>query len=357
MTSLATCTSLCKKTLSFKWTINGAAKCLELWRLRSPCFNVVLKPATTSQPPWNSVWHLVISQEEESLGLCQGVHRENYPDYRDNSDFRRTVLVDKLKYYVLNPNTEEIVYPTDATDKHEYDDDINIDNADTIILSERKIKFTNYIVDDKLCVKVEANLFYTDLHDDEVECDIPPSTLHEDMYTLYKDGVLIDTVIKCDDKEFKVHRAILASQSPVFRAMFETDMKEKRSGIIEVSDITPAVMSDLVTYLYSGSAPNLESLVNELLDVAGKYQLPRLFKMCESELGKKMKETSVIETLILADLHGRPSLKKACLKYIRLNSAKVLQTSEWANFKDRKDQYASLIVEILENVVCTSHGD
>lgn len=261
--------------------------------------------------------------------------------------------MDKLKYYVLDANTEEIVYPTESADEHEYNDDIGIDNEDiSVVLLDKRIDFTKYIIDDKLFVKVEANLFFTDSCDD-VECDIPPNTLHEDMHTLYKDGVLTDTVIMCDDIEFKVHRAILASQSPVFRAMFEADMKEKRSGIIEVSDVAPAVMSDLLTYLYTGSAPNLESLVNELLDVAGKYQLPRLFKMCESELGKNIKETSVFETLVLADLHGRLSLKKACLKYIRVNSAKVFQTSEWADFKDRKDQYASLIVEILEHVVCT----
>ena len=53
----------------------------------------------------------------------------------------------------------------------------------------------------------------------------------------------------------------------------------------------------------------------------------------------------------LADLHGRSALKKACFKFICLHSTKVFQTSEWAEFKDRKDQYASLLVEALENIL------
>ena len=65
---------------------------------------------------------------------------------------------------------------------------------------------------------------------------LPPANLHEDMNNLYKNEVLTDTIIKCGDKEFKVHRVILAMQSPVFRAMFEADMKEKQSGVIEISD-------------------------------------------------------------------------------------------------------------------------
>ena len=148
-----------------------------------------------------------------------------------------------------------------------------------------------------------------------------------------------------------MHRVILTSQSPVFRAMFEADMKEKRSGVIEVSDITPEAMSDLVAYLYTGTAPNLKILASELLEVAEKYQIPRLQKMCENIMGRNIKDTNVIETLILADLHGRSALKKVCFNFICLHSTKVFQTSQWAEFKDHKDQYASLIVEVLENVL------
>ena len=350
-------TFLCKKTLCLKWVINDAAETLEFQELRSPYHSVLLRPAAGSEPAWDSQWHLVLKGHEHSLGLCQGKYAD-LDDYLDEwyerngfaEDFMRKVMVSNVKFSILNHNTQEAVF----TDSDGCDKEINICNEEPLWFRHKVIDFTKYIFSDKLSIKVEADLsFAAPLSGGEWDVHVPRGNFRADMYTLYKKEMLTDTVVKCDDKEFKVHRAVFASQSPVFLAMFQTDMKEKQSGIIEVSDITPAVMSDLVTYLYTGSAPNLGSLVNELLDVAGKYQLPHLFRMCESELGKKMKDTSVIETLILADLHGRPSLKKACLKYIRLNSAKVLQTREWVDFKDRKDQYASLIMEILEHTLHT----
>ena len=155
--------------------------------------------------------------------------------------------------------------------------------------------------------------------------------MSQSVYKLYKNKVLTDTAIKCGDKEFKVHRAFLASQSPVFQAMFEVDMKEKQSGVIEVSDITPEAMSDLVTYLYTGTTPNLKTLASELLEAAEKYQLFHLVTKCEDELGRNIKDTNGVEMLLLADLHGRSALKRACFKFIHCNSAKVFQTSEWVD--------------------------
>ena len=90
----------------------------------------------------------------------------------------------------------------------------------------------------------------------------------------------------------------------------------------------------------------LKTLASKLLEVAEKYHL---ITICETELG----EASVIGTLILADLHGRVCSKKACLEhcleYICLNSARVFETSEWADFRDHKNQYAQLYLNTLSS--------
>lgn len=177
--------------------------------------------------------------------------------------------------------------------------------------------------------------------------NIPPETMCKDLYSLYRRERLTDTIIKCGETEFWVHKTVLASQSPVFLAMFEADMREARSGIVEVSGITSDVMSDLITYLYLGTAPNLRLLATELLDVADRYQLDRLFRMCEFELQNRMTSTSVITTLIQADLLDRAKLKKACLEFIRLNSATVFQIREWERIKNN----TSLYLEVLEYCV------
>ena len=113
------------------------------------------------------------------------------------------------------------------------------------------------------------------------------------------------------------------------------DMREARSEVIEISGITSAAMSDLVDYFYTGTAPNLKSLANELLDVSNRYQIDRLFKMREGCRKRKMAEAAyVTDTPVQADLYGREKLKKACFEFISVNTTKI-SCEEWKRLKDR----------------------
>jgi speckle-type POZ protein len=243
---------------------------------------------------------------------------------------------------------EAVVCQTFVSVKHvdTYGALVHIKNEDSRAVFACEIAHDNQ---DTLSIEVEADIFY--LSGVTNYFDAPSTSVQKGLHSLYKSEEVTDTIIKCDAKEFKVHRAVLASLSPVFRAMFVADMMERQTGVIVVTDITSAAMSDLITYLYTGTAPNLNALAGDLLGVAERYQLPHLLAMCENELGRKLQANGVIETLILACLHDRVCLKKACLEYICRNSAAVFRTSEWLDFKDHKDQYASLYVEILEEVL------
>ena len=329
-------TSRYKKALSFRWTISIEAYKMFGTAMTSPCFSVLLRPATSSQPELNSVWHLRLYYDVLSLRQGSWLHTKQ----EEKSDCHKGTIR-SCQFFILNEN-QEVVHSTDKlADKIFFVNDIEVVEDEKL-----RLRYDNYFFNGKLTIQVEADLFFLA---DTIQFDsLPSDEVSKGIYSLYKDEVLTDTIIKCQDKEFKVHRVVLASQSPVFRAMFEADMKEKQSGVIEVSDITPEAMSDLVTYLYTGTAPNLKTLARELLEAAEKYQLARLLMICETEQGDKMKEAGVIGTLILADLHGRVCLKKACLEYICLNSARVFETSEWEDFKDHKNQYAQLYLEVLE---------
>ena len=295
-------TSLSMETLSYRWTIHGAIKCLEKSAsLQSPWFHCVQKYC-----------FLDITQKKNSSFVTLSLN----PNLNLNA-------VSNCKFYILSHEGPKIFIPND----------------------DGKISFkpSDYIYHDTLSIQVEGDVEVL-AQTRQTQTD----NIRKGMHSLYNNEALVDTTIKCRDKEFKVHRAVLASQSPVFRGMFEADMNEKQSGVIEVSDITPEAMSDLVTYLYTGTTPDMKS---ELLEVADKYQLTRLLTICENELSDNIKDTNVVKTLILADLHGRPALKKACFQFISLNSAEVFQTSEWADFKECRDQYASLFMEVLEYVL------
>ena len=330
-----------KKPFSFTWTLNDTEvnSMRSKNSLNSPCFSMVLQPPTPSQPELNSLWHLLLT--ENDIFLCQGWHTNDlYASYAPPE--KGSMYIQKCCFSIEG----FIKLSRDYTAKRYY---FEVNNEKPIKLIKAEIIYSNIIrhLREGLTIRVEVEI-NAEFH---APLGFPSDEVSQSIYKLYKNKVLTDTAIKCGDKEFKVHRAVLASRSPVFQAMFEVDMKEKQSGVIEVSDITPEAMSDLVTYLYTGTAPNLKTLASELLEAAEKYQIFHLLTKCEDELGRNIKDTNVVEMLLLADLHGRSALKKACFKFIRVNSAEVFQTSEWADFKEHKDQYASLFVEVLENTL------
>lgn len=78
---------------------------------------------------------------------------------------------------------------------------------------------------------------------------------------------------------------------------------------IEVNDVEPDVMADMLRFIYTDKAPNLETMAAELLAAADKYALERLKVMCEEALCNNLTVENVSEILILADRHSAEQLK------------------------------------------------
>lgn len=91
--------------------------------------------------------------------------------------------------------------------------------------------------------------------------------------------------------------ALLAARSPVFNAMFEHEMEESKKvhihcdyqmfaaavlsvltfslfphtqNWVDISDVEPDVFREMMGFIYTGKAPNLEKMADSLLAVADK---------------------------------------------------------------------------------------
>lgn len=53
-------------------------------------------------------------------------------------------------------------------------------------------------------------------------------------------------------------------------------MTEARSDRVVIDDIEPEVVKELLRFMYTDNAPNLDRMADELLAAADKYQLDRL---------------------------------------------------------------------------------
>uniref|UniRef100_A0AC34EZD0 BTB domain-containing protein n=1 Tax=Panagrolaimus sp. ES5 TaxID=591445 RepID=A0AC34EZD0_9BILA len=75
--------------------------------------------------------------------------------------------------------------------------------------------------------------------------------------------------------EIKIHKNVLASRSPVFDAMLQTDMKEKAENQLEIIDFDVEVVQTAVEYFYDRDtykSLNLGKLIS-LLKFADKYDI------------------------------------------------------------------------------------
>ena len=190
------------------------------------------------------------------------------------------------------------------------------------------------------------------------EVKIPPMALGNELGGLLtfeageKENKFIDVTFSITAKEstspstFYAHKAVLAARSPVFAKMFEHNLQESATNCITVSDIDPDVFKELLTYIYTGQAPNIQTLASSLLNVAEKYQLGRLKAMCERQMSYGLQVDNAAETLVLAHTYGADQLKKNALMYIVKHRNEVRETKDWEKVHN--------MCELLEDLLDTA---
>lgn len=186
-------TFLYKKTISLKWIINDVNMLGNNTKLRSPSYEVLLSRHVEScftRRELKCTWNMFVERSHKlwSIGYdCYRLHQEGLVDVRIS---------------FLNPETQESVYSITFTHQ-----DFNER------VSRTGIKLDEYLYNYTLSIRLEAEL----LLGDSTVYNVPQDNIREDMVsTLYRSAVFTDMVIKCEDKEFRVHKAVLAMQSPVF---------------------------------------------------------------------------------------------------------------------------------------------
>nr|XP_042126360.1 speckle-type POZ protein-like [Peromyscus maniculatus bairdii] len=158
---------------------------------------------------------------------------------------------------------------------------------------------------------------------------VPSCTLADELGELWENSQFTNCCLVVAGQEFRAHKAILAARSPVFRAMFQQDMEESRKNRIEIPDLEPQVFKAMMDFIYTGKAPDLDSMTDALLAAADKYGLESLKVMCEVALFRDLSVENAAHTLFLADLHSSGQLKTQTLDFITAHVSEVSETSGW----------------------------
>lgn len=173
-------------------------------------------------------------------------------------------------------------------------------------------------------------------------------TLSSDLEALFENKQFTDVELNVNGVTLHAHRIILASRSPVFCAMFQNDMKEKKERKIDISDVQPKVMKEVLRYLYTETVNGLSSMGKDIMAVADKYDLQGLKIMCEKALSDDFTIGNVIEILVYADIYNANHLKKQAMLFINKHSKELIDKPE---FKALEKSHPHLPIQIFRSML------
>lgn len=320
---------------SYMWTINNFSFCREE-------MGEVLKSSTFSSGP------------NDKMKWCLRVNPKGLDD--ESKDYLSLYLLlvscpksevrAKFKFSLLNAKREEtkamesqrayrFVQGKDWGFKKFIRRDFLLDEANGLLPDDKLTLFCEVsVVQDSVNISGQSNMNML---------KVPECQLSDDLGNLWECSRFTDCSLYVGGQEFKAHKSILAARSPVFNAMFEHEMEESKKNRVDISDVDPDVFKEMMGFIYTGKAPNLEKMADNLLAAADKYALERLKVMCEEALCNSLSVENVADTLILADLHSAEQLKAQAIDFI--NRCSVLRQLGCKDGKNWNSNHATDIME------------
>nr|XP_044996372.1 speckle-type POZ protein-like [Jaculus jaculus] len=215
--------------------------------------------------------------------------------------------------------------------------DVLLDEANGLIPNDRLTLFCEVNMVQDYIITTSQNYF------DKVH--VPKCQLADDIGAMWENSRFTDCCLSVAGHEFQAHRAVLASRSLMLGSMIEHAMERGEQIQLEINDMELNVFKEMMCYIYTGRAPNLQNMAESLLVAADKYDLERLKAMCEEALYRNLSVEKAAEFLILADLYNASQLKKQALDFISYHASEIVTTAGW---KSVVDSYPHLVTEAYQ---------
>ena len=138
-----------------------------------------------------------------------------------------------------------------------------------------------------------------------------------------------------EQARLKAHKIVLCAASPFFYNTLNSDMKEKKEGVIRLEDTSKAVMEEVLEYLYTGHVDINEGNVFDLLAVADYFLISSLKALCVNVLLRALSLSSCIATYYVAMKYRCEELMKKARDFIQSNFVAVAETDDFLNLSSK----------------------
>ena len=171
--------------------------------------------------------------------MVMNIAPENILEYLELGDkFKDTKMKEKAMKYLK----DNITYCIDSA----FWEDFARNNPSLLVEVLRNVVHTPKISPDTICGTISVSS-----GKEIYETRLGQKGLADDMEKLKNENEFTDVELVCEEVTLKHHKVILASRSPVFKAMFLNKFKEGTSGIVMIEDIKLDVLKVYIILNYS----------------------------------------------------------------------------------------------------------
>lgn len=160
---------------------------------------------------------------------------------------------------------------------------------------------------------------------------------------LRKRKVFTDVILKAGNRSFPCHRAVLASCSRYFEAMFSGGLRESRDAEVNFHDsLHPEVLELLLDYAYSARIIINEENAESLLEAGDMLQFHDIRDAAAEFLEKNLHQSNCLGMMLLSDAHQCQRLYELSWRMCLANFASLFRTEDFLSLP--KDKVQELIL-------------
>ncbi len=214
--------------------------------------------------------------------------------------------------------------------KKELDIVWNSRNVDFCVTPDHKDKYIVHGKGNPNMISM-AKLLDTDLgynHDGKVNVNVgmlfkQSATLGAEVADMFAHNATSDFSILVDGMRICTHKMVLQLHSEVFKAMFDSKMKEASNNVIKIVDFDFATVKALIMCLYDHSLITAQLLAHsqkDLYRMAHKYMVKIIVDTAREYLVEGIQLENAVDILKHGDLYSDEVIKKRAMTFIVKNT-------------------------------------
>ena len=131
-----------------------------------------------------------------------------------------------------------------------------------------------------------------------------------------------------ENKKLPVHRAVLASCSEFFRALFTNGLRETELSDVKIHGVSANVMEVIIQYAYTKQVSLDSHNVEELFEAADRFSILSLLEECINFLSHQLSPENCVGLLRFAKYYNCKQLTDRCWMYVLSNFKQITQRSQ-----------------------------